>query len=284
VIDSHLHLWDPAEHEYPWLADEPDLDRAFLPSHLDTGGHDIDGFVVVEAGCRRGQDELGWLEHLAQTWPGIRGIVAQAPLELGPAVAPLLAKLCEHRLTVGVRRNVQDEGPGFMLAEPMVAGTRLLAGHGLTFDACVREHQLRELAELVDRCPEVTFVLDHLGKPAIAQHRGQPWFDDLAALARRPNVVAKLSGLTTEADHVHWRPADIVPYLSHALEQFGPARCMFGSDWPVATRATTYERWVDLVLGVAAELPDVADRTAILAGTAVRVYGLDPKTGEEEVR
>lgn len=280
MIDSHLHLWDPAVHEYPWLADEPDLDRAFGPSQVDAGRHDIDGFVVVEAGCRRGQAELGWLGRLAMTWPRMRGIVAQAPLELGQAVAPLLAELAQHPLTVGVRRNVQDERAGFMLAEPMVAGIRLLAVHGLPFDACVREHQLRELAELVDRCPEVIFVLDHLGKPAVAQHRRQPWLDDLASLARRPNVVAKLSGLTTEADHVRWRPADIVPYLSHALEHFGPARCMFGSDWPVATRATTYERWVELVLGVAAELPDV-ERSAIFAGTAVRVYGLDPQTHEE---
>jgi L-fuconolactonase len=167
-----------------------------------------------------------------------------------------------------------------MLAEPMVAGIRLLAVHGLPFDACVREHQLRELAELVDRCPEVIFVLDHLGKPAVAQHRRQPWFDDLAALARRPNVVAKLSGLTTEADQTHWRPEDIVPYLSHALEQFGPGRCMFGSDWPVATLATPYERWVELVLGVIAEIPD-AGRSAVLSGTAARVYSLALQTDEE---
>ena len=273
MIDSHLHLWDPAVHEYPWLADEPELNRAFLPSDLDLGGHTIDGFVIVEAGCRQGQAELAWLEQLASAWPGLRGIVAQVPLEQGSAAAPMLIEAAARPLTVGVRRNVQDERPGFMLAEPMLAGVRMLSAHGLPFDACVREHQLKELTALVDRCPEVTFVLDHLGKPAIAQRRRQPWFDDLAALARRPNVVAKLSGLTTEADHDRWRPVDIAPYLSHALEQFGPDRCMFGSDWPVATLATTYARWVELVLDVIAGLP-AADRAAILGGTASRVYRL----------
>jgi L-fuconolactonase len=153
----------------------------------------------------------------------------------------------------------------------MLAGIAQLASHNLPFDACVRQHQLPELAELVDRCPQVTFVLDHLGKPAIHRGRQESWFDDLLALARRPNIVAKLSGLTTEADREHWRPPDIAPYLSHAIDAFGPDRCMFGSDWPVATLSTTYERWLDLVLDATADLTD-AQRAAILAGTAGRVY------------
>jgi L-fuconolactonase len=280
LIDSHLHLWDPAAHDYPWLAAEPELERAFLLSDLDTGDQNIDGFIIVEAGCRQGQAELDWLGRLAKSWPSIRGIVAQVPLELGLGAAPLLTAAANHPCTVGVRRNAQDEPPGFMLAEPLVAGVRLLRVHELPFDACVREQQLSELTELVDRCPEVTFVLDHLGKPAIAQRRRQPWFDDLSALARRPNVVAKLSGLTTEADHDRWRPVDIAPYLTHAIEEFGPGRCMFGSDWPVATLATTYKRWVDLVVDVIAGLA-ADERAAILAGTATRVYGLGLHDQEE---
>lgn len=280
MIDTHLHLWDPATNDYPWLAANPALDRAYLLSDLDVAGHEVDGFIVVEAGCRQGQAELDWLGRLALRWPIIRGVVAQVPVERGPRAEPLLTKAVKHPLAVGVRRNVQDERPGFLLASPMVAGVRLLAAYGLPFDACVREHQIRELVELAGRCPEVTFVLDHLGKPAIAQRRRQPWFADLTALARCPNVVAKLSGLTTEADPEHWRPADIAPYLTHAIEEFGPGRCMFGSDWPVATLATTYQRWVELVLEVTAELAD-AERSAILDGTAGRIYHLAPCQRED---
>jgi L-fuconolactonase len=271
VIDTHLHLWDPAVNEYPWLAVEPPLNRTFLPSDLDPAGSAVDGFIVVEAGCRDGRAELDWLGSLAEQWPAIVGVVAQVPLDLGPAGIPLLAAAARHPMTVGVRRNVQDEPPGFMLDASMVAGVRHLADHNLPFDACIREHQIREFAELVDRCPEVTFVLDHLGKPGIRHRRRQPWFDDLTALARRPNVVVKLSGLTTEAEHEHWRPAEIAPYLIHAIAEFGPDRCMFGSDWPVATLATTYQRWVELVLDVTVDLTD-AQRSAILADTAGRTY------------
>ena len=104
--------------------------------------------------------------------------------------------------------------------------------------------------------------------------------DNAIELARRPNVVAKLSGLTTEADHDRWRPVDIAPYLTHAIEEFGPGRCMFGSDWPVATLATTYKRWVDLVVDVVAGLA-ADERAAILADTATRVYGLGLHDQEE---
>jgi L-fuconolactonase len=271
LIDTHLHLWDPSALRYPWLAGEPALDRPFLPADLDPGAHTIEGFIFVEAGSANGAAELAWVSRLARGWSPLLGVVAQAPLELGADSAPLLAQAASNPLTVGVRRNVQDEPAGFMLTESFVAGVRLLGTHGLPFDACVREHQLRELALLVDRCPEVMFVLDHLGKPGIAQRRQQPWFDDLSALARRPNIVAKLSGLTTEADRQRWGPADIAPYLTHALEEFGAGRAMFGSDWPVSTLATTYQRWLDLVLRVIDGLAG-DERAAILSGTARRVY------------
>ena len=186
-------------------------------------------------------------------------------------MAASLAAAARHPLTVGVRRNVQDEAAGFMLARPMVEGVRQLADHRLPFDACVRDHQIKELIGLVDRCPEVTFVLDHLGKPAIRQRRVQPWFGDVAALAKRPNVVAKLSGLTTEADHGRWQAAQILPYLQHAIEVFGPQRCMFGSDWPVATLASTYRQWVDLVVDAASDL-SAGEFSAIFNDTARRIY------------
>ncbi len=271
MIDSHLHLWDPGLLGYRWLADEPLLRRPFLLTDLDTGGHTVDGLIVVEAGCDDGVLERDWLGQLAEGWPPIVGVVTQVPLELGPPASSLIAVAARHPLTVGIRRNVQDELPGFMLSSPMVDGVRLLADYDLPFDACVRDHQIRELTALVDRCPEVTFVLDHLGKPAIRRNRVEPWFSDLATLAKRPNVVTKLSGLTTEADHDRWQPGQILPYLRHAVEVFGPQRCMFGSDWPVATIAATYQQWVELVMEATADLTG-AECSAIFNDTARRIY------------
>ena len=273
LLDAHVHVWDPTRLDYPWLAAEEALRRPFGPADLDTGTYRLAGMVVVEAGVRTdlAAAEVSWIEALAarSPSPSVRGVVAQAPLEYGPDASASLS----GPFVLGVRRNVQDEPPGFLSEPAFVAGVAALAGRGFTFDACVREHQLRELIGLVDRVPEVTIVLDHLGKPNVRERRHQPWFDDLADLARRPNVVTKLSGLTTEADLDSWRPEDVLPYLRHAIEVFGPDRCLYASDWPVATLATSYARWVEVVLDAIADLPADA-HAAVLAGTAERVYGL----------
>jgi L-fuconolactonase len=93
----------------------------------------------------------------------------------------------------------------------------------------------------------VIFVLDHIGKPGIKAGLMQPWQDDMTSLAALPNVSCKISGATTEADHVTWKEAEILPYLRHAITVFGFDRIMFGGDWPVCELATTYQRWVNLV-------------------------------------
>ena len=284
VIDAHVHLWDVGTLTYPWLASEPALGTRYGVADLGSEADRLAGLVVVEAGCRPdlALAEVAWVSSLAARSPVILGMVAQAPLERGPdGLADLAGYLVgAGRHVVGVRRNVQDEPPGFMVQEPFIAAVNALAKLSLPFDACIREYQLRELTELADRAPAVVVVLDHLGKPDIRTHGAasrspttHAWFADLADLAQRQNVVVKLSGLATESDHERWREHDIEPYLTHAIEVFGPDRCLYGSDWPVATIATTYERWRDLVEAVIADLPTTA-RADILAGTAQRIYGL----------
>jgi len=115
-------------------------------------------------------------------------------------------------------------------------------------------------------------VLDHLGKPPIATGELEPWATHLATLAREPNVVAKVSGLVTEASP-HWKVDDLRPYVATALDVFGPDRLMTGSDWPVCLLAGTYAE----VQGATNTLLDelgAAERAAVLGETAIRVYGL----------
>ena len=142
----------------------------------------------------------------------------------------------------------------------------------MTFDVCVTHDQLPAVGSLAAACPETSFVLDHLGKPGVASGQLEPWRDDLSRIAENPNVTCKLSGLTTEAAP-GWLAADVRPFLDHAIAVFGPQRCMFGSDWPVATLQTSFERWADVVREAIARLPS-ANQAAVLAGTAVATYGL----------
>jgi L-fuconolactonase len=247
------------------------LHRRFGPESLPDGRQ---RYVFVQADCRAEETwaEIAWIDELAQRTP-IVGIVSYAPLHEGAAARPELERLAAHELVVGVRRLLQGEPESLLRSAELATGVSMLAELGLTFDACVTHEQLPAVTALAARCPDVTIVLDHLGKPDVARGRLDPWRADLAALAENPNVVCKLSGLTTEADHDAWTPDDLRPYLEHALACFGPERCLVGSDWPVATLATSYERWFEVLLEFLADLPSPA-REAILSGNASRVYGL----------
>jgi L-fuconolactonase len=119
----------------------------------------------------------------------------------------------------------------------------------------------------------LTFVLDHLSKPPIASGSVEPWATRVRSLAAAPNVVAKLSGLVSEAGE-HWTVADLRPYADVALEAFGPDRLMYGSDWPVCLAAATYDQVFAAALDLTAALSET-ERDAVFAGTARRAYRLE---------
>ncbi len=124
----------------------------------------------------------------------------------------------------------------------------------------------------------VRFVLDHGAKPDIASGRLQPWAKLMAQLARRPNVVCKLSGLVTEAG-VTWTTAQLTPYADHLLDCFGPQRLMFGSDWPVCTLAASYRDVVAIARVMTSRL-DRAGLEAVFSGTAIAACGLRLPAGK----
>lgn len=278
VIDSHIHLWDPTALDYPWLESEDELRRPFLPSELRACAGPS-AWVMVQAEGQPDDEyaELEWVASLASSEPALVGMVVRAPVEIGRAVTGLIERLADAPLTVGIRRLIQDEPVGFAQTASFIDGVRAVGNAELPFDVCVRSAQRGDVAPLVDACPDVGFVLDHLGKPAIADGEWEPWRTQLSALARRLNVTCKLSGSTSEAGR-GWQEASVRPYLLHALEVFGPDRCMFGSDWPVATLTTEYERWRDLVDDVVAGCSQ-AEIDAVFAGTAARVYSLPTAKG-----
>jgi L-fuconolactonase len=274
LIDSHIHFWDPGARHHAWLEEVPALARAMTPADVRYGGRTPDGLVFVEADRRSDEalDEVAWVSSLAQAGAPIVGTVAHVPLEQGSATEPLLEILGAEPLVVGVRRLLQDE-PESLIGDPrLIEATSMLSPFGLSSDLCIRWQQLPAVTELVAACPDTTFVLDHLAKPAVADGELDPWRDDLRRLARLPNVACKLSGLATEAGP-GWRPTDVLPFLRHAIDVFGPQRCMFGSDWPVLLLNGTYEEWLECVLAAIDDCSE-GERDAVLGENAIRLYGL----------
>lgn len=252
IIDAHFHLWDPERLTYPWLDEYPTLKRRFGTDDLTTalGSVMFEGGIVVQADCdpKQSADEVAWISSLAESYSGVEGIVAHAALEKGRDVVSDLDEIKKNPLVKGVRRLLQDEDPDFMLQDSFVVGVQALAGADLSFDLCVRHSQLPQTIELVKKCPDVRFVLDHGGKPDIKNQLRDPWMDHIHELAQSSNVWCKLSGLVTEADHETWKPFRLKPYIDRILECFDYERTMFGSDWPVATLASNYTQWIDALM------------------------------------
>jgi len=279
IVDAHVHWWDPAAVPLPWLDEVPALARPFLPRDLAAAaqGTAIERIVLVEADVALGRhlDEVLWAVGLAAVEPRLSAIVAHAPLERGAAVEADLVALRGLPLVRGVRRLLQGEADdAFCLRDGFVEGVRLLPRFGFHFEICVHHRQLGAALELARRCPEVRFVLDHVGKPAIRDRLLEPWRTQIADLAALPNTVCKLSGLVTEADHAAWTDAGLRPYVDHAVACFGAGRLMFGSDWPVATLACPYRRWVETLDAALAGM-DAGDLRRVYRENAIAWYRLE---------
>ena len=252
IVDAHVHLYDTGRFPYAWMKDVPKLNKPHLPADYRSaiGKAPVEQIVFVEVWVDTPHQmaEAEWVSGLFESAPELRGIVASVALEHGAGAEGALARLAEMEHVKAVRRLIEFELDVYFCLQPgFVEGVRLLAKYDLSFDICVKHFQLANAVELVRRCPEVRFVLDHIGKPPIRAGELDPWRADLRAMAGLPNVCCKISGVITEADHDRWTREQVRPYLDHAIEAFGIDRVMFGSDWSVSELTHRYEEWVDIV-------------------------------------
>jgi L-fuconolactonase len=270
-IDAHHHLWTMARGDYGWLT--PDLApiyRDFALSDLapQLAAAGIEGTILVQAAPT--EAETMFLLDIAEAAEVVRGVVGWTDFD-APDGAARIAALSARKLLVGLRPMVQDIDDDDWLLRPALAPLlAAMAKAGLVFDALVKPRQLSRLLQVVDRHPDLTFVLDHGGKPHLATGEIAAWQRDVASLAERPNILCKLSGLVTEA-RPDWQIADLRPVVDHVCACFSPQRMLWGSDWPVVNLAGGYEKWMAAAETLLAELsPD--EKAAVFGGTAARVY------------
>jgi len=273
LVDAHVHVWDPRVGSYAWLEGSV-VNRPMLPAEYSRGGGQSTGAIFVQA-ADDGADpiaEARWVSGLH--WPELVGIVAGA--DLGRSSADVIAQLdglVAIGKVVGVRHLLQDTAPERFSA--IAEGLRIVAARGLTFDACVRHGQVRALTALLESAPELTVVLDHLGKPpvdeGIGSMAGTAWASALADLAARPQTYVKLSGLTAESQDSAAFTRHVDAFLEHALNVFGPERAMIASDWPVSTSFGVGGSFAEWVARVRRIVPDTA-WPAVSAQTALRAY------------
>lgn len=251
-IDSHHHLWDLSIRPQTWMVGEKmeAVRRNFDATDLRAAmaGTGIERTILVHATTTH--DETYEMLALAEVDPTIIGVVGWLQIDSPDAITE-----CEKYLQApgggnlkGIRDIAQDLPDSNYLAKAQsIATVKELGKMGLTYDILTKTPELKAAIELVCACPNVSFVLDHISKPYIAQQEMQPWKSLITELASFDNVACKVSGMVTEARWNDWEKSDFAPYVDHIIYSFTPQRLMFGSDWPVALLgATNYSQVVAL--------------------------------------
>ena len=269
MIDSHQHFWQVGRFDYPWMSSDLGvLYRDYLPVDL-APILGLNRTVLIQAS--NSMAESRWLLDLADKNGFIAGVVGWVDLTDPDAQ---LDELCAHPKFKGVRHLVESEPNDDWLIQPAVlSGLKKLSSRGCTYDLLVHTRHLKYIPTVVESCPELRCVIDHLAKPPIAHKEIKEWSEAMKLVAALPNIHCKLSGLVTEANWTSWQTEDLRPYVSEALELFGAERMMFGSDYPVCLLAASYDRVLESFQELLHDLSD-ADRDKIFSTNAQRFYRL----------
>jgi L-fuconolactonase len=258
IIDTHLHIWDFNQLNYSAFKGHPLFGRSYQIEDYqrDCGDLDIEAMVFLECyadfSSTNGQyiEEIKFVEESSKRDPRIRGIVPMAPVEWGARVETILEEMRDnHPAVKGIRRIVEfDKDPrALALSGNFIEGVNRLAKFGYHFEINVNHTQMDIVKDFVKMVPEVRMILDHCGKPGIAEGAIEQYQNDVAELSKHPNLWIKLSDLPVEADHNSWTEDDLRPYIDATIESFGFNRTIYAGDYPICLQATTLPRWVEVL-------------------------------------
>ncbi|MES0043175.1 amidohydrolase [Mesorhizobium sp. M0091] len=277
IIDTHLHLIDLSALRYPWLSREPALNRDFPHAEyaIQARRAGIEAALHMEVDVDEADIQAETSHVKAQSLEKgslLRGAIASCrPEEAG--FAAYLERQQADPFVKGVRRVLHVMPDELSDSALFRENIKRLAGTGLTFDLVVLPHQIPLAIALADLAPDVQFVLDHCGVPDIKGSNEHPWREHMTEIARRPNVIGKISGVVAYADAGSWTVETLRPYVEHTIGCFGWDRVVWGSDWPVCTLGGGLATWVTATHAlIAGASPD--ERAKLLSGNARRTWKL----------
>lgn len=279
IVETHAHFMDPGRFHYPWLGRRPDVDRHFtdVDYRIQIGDTQVTKVVLIEAAARDDQafDEAQWLASFATVAPEVAGIVAQARIERGAAVAEELDRLARIDLIRGIRRVVRapfQSDPDFCVRPAFIEGIQLLKRYGWCFDVACGPGDLSNVITLADRCPDVPLVINHMANPPLKGEAFRQWKRSIQELAERDHVVCKVSGLPVHLP-AGWGTDTVSPIVEVVADAFGPRRILFGSDTPVQISGGGFSRWFETMVTIFSAASE-DERNLFFGGNAARVYRL----------
>ena len=275
LFDTHLHLIYPDRLSYPWLEAVPALN---VPSTFSSYSQKAKRLCI--SGCLHMEVDVEPTQ-INQETDLVTELMADPTSILCGAISAArpesikfgqFFETAKHNKTIkGFRRVLHTEKDDLSQSKTFRDNIKLLSNTSLTFDLCMLPHQLPLAADLVDYCPHVTFILDHCGVPDIKGGNLSLWKKDISALAKRPNVIAKISGILAYGDLKLWGLDCIRPYFDHTVASFGHNRIIWGSDSPVCNLGGGLETWVAATHALTADWA-LDQRHAFYKGNAKRIW------------
>jgi L-fuconolactonase len=296
IVDTHQHLWDLGKVRLSWLAPGGPLTRNFvMKDYLEAAAglgivRAVYMEVAVDADCQSVEAEYVLDICRRGGTPTVAAVIGGCPGD--DSFKTYIARFKGSPYIKGVR-HIPQTAPGGQAPyrqKRFIESIRLLGELAMRFDLCPPPSGLPDAIHLVDNCPGTQFILDHCGNAdpkwyrspgkgetndtvAARRRAAEQWRRDIAALAKRKNVVCKISGIIAQAPKDSWTPDDLAPIINHCLDVFGPDRVMFAGDWPVCTGVATLRQWVHALKHVV-QSRSIEQQRKLFCTNAVRVYGL----------
>jgi predicted TIM-barrel fold metal-dependent hydrolase len=287
VVDTHQHLWNLDELKLSWVdKTTPEgkiLGHNFTPKEYAeaTRGLGVVKAVYMEVDVvpEEQQKEADYVSELCKSGKTATRAAVVSGRPGSDGFAAYARQFKDSKYVKGIRQvlHVKDTPAGYCLENPFVKGIQLLGDLGLSFDLCVRAAELPDVAKLVDKCPNTRFILDHCGNADLKHTPAQrdQWKKDMTEIAKRKNLVGKVSGFIASAPaRGKWTLDDLAPIINHTLDSFGPDRVMFGGDWPVCLLGV--EKYGDWLTALKTVVKDRSEdqQKKLFHDNAVKFYGL----------
>jgi predicted TIM-barrel fold metal-dependent hydrolase len=271
ILDTHLHLIYPDRFSYPWLAGAPAIDKAwpvesYWAEALPLG---IEGALHMEVDVAEPQIEAESAFVLGLD--RVVGAIASGRPEHSGFEAHLERMQALGRVK-GIRRLMQGQPAEMSQTQTFIDNIRLLPRYGMSFDICVKSHELMLAPPLIAACPDTQFILDHCGNPKIGEREWESWTTRLQRVAELPNVVCKVSGVLANVTP-DWTVDEVRPYVEFVIETFGWDRVVWGSDHPVVTLFADLTRWVNATKEIVSGASE-GERERLFYRNAEQVYGV----------
>lgn len=270
IVDTHLHLIYPDRFSYPWLSSEPAINKPWSVESYwkEAAALGIEAALHMEVDVA--EPQMAAETEFALGLDRIVGAIAAGRPEHS-GFEQHVEKMRTLGKVNGIRRVLQGQPAELSQTQTFVDNIRLLPRYGMTFDICLKSHELMLAPLLIKACPETQFVLDHCGNPKIAEAEWESWTTRLERVAELPNVVCKVSGILANVDP-SWTVDTVRPYVEFVIEKFGWDRVIWGSDHPVVTLFADLTKWVNATKQIVSGASQ-SEQEKLFWGNAERVYG-----------